>query len=865
MITTAAAIDRETHGASRLITVQATSSDGSTATQNFTIAINDLDEFNVSTPTDTNNAANEIDENVAIGTAVGITANAFDLDSTTNTITYSLSSNPDNLFTIDANTGVVTTAAAINREVHGGSRLITVQATSSDGSTATQDFTVAINDLDEFNVSTPTDTDVALDAVDENTAVGSAVGVTANAFDLDATTNTITYSLTSNPDNLFTIDANTGVITTAAAIDRETHGASRLITVQATSTDGSTAAQNFTIAINDLDEFNVSTPTDTNNAANEIDENVAIGAAVGITANAFDLDSTTNTITYSLSSNPDNLFTIDANTGVVTTAAAINREVHGGSRLITVQATSSDGSTATQDFTIAINDLDEFNVSPISDTNATANVIAENSANGTAVSITANAFDADATTNTITYSLDNDAGGRFAIDAVTGVVTVADGSLLNYEAATFHAITVRAASVDGSFSTQTYNITLTDVNESAISSITDSSAAANYVLENSTVGTAVGVTAFADDADGTDSVTYSLDDDAGGRFAIDANTGIITVAGGLDREITDQYNVTVRATSTDSSTTTQTFTIQLGDVDEADTTLVIDSDSATNSVVENAAVGTAVGITGSASDADATTNAITYTLTDNDGGRFAIDPSTGIVTVAGALNRETDGATRSITIRATSADGSFTEDTFTISLEDADEFNVTTPTDNDASANLVDENTAIGTAVGITANAFDLDSTTNTITYSLTNNPDGLFEIDPNTGVVTTAAAIDRELHGGSRSITIQAQSADGSVASQTFNIAINDLNEFSVTAPTDNDASANQVYENAAIGTAVGATADAFDLDATTNNITYSLASNPDGLFTIDPKHWRRYHSRCAESRSPRRSPLDHNPSSIG
>ena len=46
----------------------------------------------------------------------------------------------------------------------------------------------------------------------------------------------------------------------------------------------------------------------------------------------------------------------------------------------------------------------------------------------------------------------------------------------------------------------------------------------------------VGVTAFADDADGTDTVSYSLDDDAGGRFAIDANTGVVTVAGGIDRE-----------------------------------------------------------------------------------------------------------------------------------------------------------------------------------------------------------------------------------------------------------------------------------------------------------------------------------------
>ncbi len=88
--------------------------------------------------------------------------------------------------------------------------------------------------------------------------------------------------------------------------------------------------------------------------------------------------------------------------------------------------------------------MDEFDTTAITDTNAAANSVAENAANGTVVGITAFANDADATTNTITYTLDDNAGGRFAIDASTGVVTVLDGSLLNFEAATLHIVTVRA-------------------------------------------------------------------------------------------------------------------------------------------------------------------------------------------------------------------------------------------------------------------------------------------------------------------------------------------------------------------------------------------------------------------------------------
>ncbi len=134
------------------------------------------------------------------------------------------------------------------------------------------------------------------------------------------------------------------------------------------------------------------------------------------------------------------------------------------------------------------------------------------------------------------------------------------------------------------------------------------------MLENSAIGTTVGITAQASDPDGTDSVTYSLDDNAGGRFTINSTTGVVTVAGSLDRETAATYNITVRATSTDSSSTTQVYTISLGDVDEFDVGSVSDSDATTNAVNENAAIGTTVGITASASDADATTNGITYSL-----------------------------------------------------------------------------------------------------------------------------------------------------------------------------------------------------------------------------------------------------------
>ncbi|MER9745048.1 cadherin repeat domain-containing protein, partial [Mesorhizobium sp. M0187] len=88
--------------------------------------------------------------------------------------------------------------------------------------------------------------------------------------------------------------------------------------------------------------------------------------------------------------------------------------------------------------------------------------------------------------------MSDNAGGRFGINAITGVVTVANASLLNYETATSHTITVQASDGHGGITTQSFTIAVTDV---APSTPTDTNAAANTVAEGATAGTLVGVTA----------------------------------------------------------------------------------------------------------------------------------------------------------------------------------------------------------------------------------------------------------------------------------------------------------------------------------------------------------------------------------
>ncbi len=253
------------------------------------------------------------------------------------------------------------------------------------------------------------------------------------------------------------------------------------------------------------------------------------------------------------------------------------------------------------------------------------------------------------TGETFSYSIQPGGDGAlFSIGGAGSNELILDDGVLDFETKPSYTVNVRVTDSGGLTYDETLTVNVNDINESSVTGISDTDAAADFVLENSTPGTVVGVTAFADDADGTDTVSYSLDDDAGGRFTIEANTGVVTVAGGIDREAAASYDITVRATSSDTSSTTQSFTIAINDVDEFDVTAISDSNAAANAVNENAANGTVVGVTAFASDADATTNTITYSLDDNAGGRFAIDANTGVVTVADGslLDREAAASPR---------------------------------------------------------------------------------------------------------------------------------------------------------------------------------------------------------------------------
>ena len=459
------------------------------------------------------------------------------------------------------------------------------------------------------------DSDESLNVVVESSPDGTVVGITAQLLEGGATHSGATYTLTMDAEGRFMIDPVTGVVRLVGGMDYES-GTSHQITVQAASADGSTTSQVYTIQVTDVDEFNVTVPVDVNGpVGGTVAESLAVGAAVGITASASDADGTTNAITYSLTSNPGGLFAIHPTTGVVTLSASLNYEA-ATSHQITIQAASADGSTASQVFTIHVTDVDEFNVSPVTDVNAAANTIAENAASGTAVGITASAVDADGSNNIVSFALTDDAGGRFTIHPGSGVVTVAPGAVFDFDVAGSHQITVQATSTDGSTSSTSFSITVTPVNFGQ-----DLSPTTMSVPENRPRGTVVGQFTVANSNGLPKTYTFIRGRNDNSRFTL-TKSGQLKTKSRFNYEQRSTYDIVVQVRDAGGFVQTKTIRVNVANVNERPTALRLSSSRIAENNTIGARIGTLLGVDPDSGDP------LNYTLVSGrgsrDNARFAI-------------------------------------------------------------------------------------------------------------------------------------------------------------------------------------------------------------------------------------------------
>ena len=250
---------------------------------------------------------------------------------------------------------------------------------------------------------------------------------------------------------------------------------------------------------------------------------------------------------------------------------------------------------------------------------------------------------------------------------------------------------------------------------------------------------------------------------AGNRLGASTVSGAGTFTVNLALPQTAGQSLNVRAAIGDQVSSLVPITAPVGQ--NGPVSQVVDLDPATNVVTENSAVGTTVGITAQASDLEA----ISYALVNNPS-QFNIDPLTGIITTSEVLDFEA-AATYAITVRATSADGSFNDTNFNINVINVNDNAIGTPTDVDAAENQIDATESVGSSVGITVRAIDADGALNQVRYELLDNADGRFNINATTGQIITATDLSGEV--GTYQVQAQASSSDGSVSQAFFTIDV--------------------------------------------------------------------------------------------
>jgi hypothetical protein len=596
-----------------------------------------------------------------------------------------------------------------------------------------------------------------------------------------------------------------------------------------------------------VDNVQVSYDTGAANSAPTISSNgggttasVTVGenSTVVTTVTATDVDAG-HTLGYSIAGGADaGRFTINNSTGQLSFASAPSYEApadSGGNNVydVTVQVSDGQGGTDTQALAVTVANVNEAPT----DLALSANTVAENAANGTVVG-TVSGTDSD-TGDTRTYSLTDNAGGRFAINSSTGQITVANRSLLNYESATSHNLTVRVTDSGGLTYDETFTINVTDFNEAAprITSNGGGATALINIAENATAVTRV----TASDADTRQTLAYSIVGGAdAAKFTINSSTGALSFVSAPNYEVpTDSggnntYDVTVQVSDGNGGVDSQAISVTVTAVNERPTDLSLSA----NTVAEHAANGTVVGtVTGSDPDAGDTKS---YSLTNTAGGRFAINRTTGALTVANSTLLNYEAATsHAVTVRVTDRGGLTYDETFTINLTNVNE----APTGTNATVTITEDTSHVLTAANfgfsdvdagdaLSAVRIDTLPTAGTLTLSGTAVTAGqvITTADLAAGQLVFTPAADANGTGYARmtfSVRDSTNLYDPTPNTLTVNVtAVNDR-------PTDLSLSANTVAEHAANGTVVG-TVTGSDPDAGDTK-SYSLTNTAGGRFAIN------------------------------
>ena len=491
-------------------------------------------------------------------------------------------------------------------------------------------------------------------SVPENTVPGVAIGLPIGATDADD--DTLTHSLSGTDASSFAFNTTSGQISTAAALDFETKNAYQL-TVSVTDGDGGSDTVAVTIQVTNVNE-----PPD------RMARPTAAGGFEQITVTWVPPSNPGPAISgYDVQHRISGAETFDntADFGPTLTTGVVTGLARGKYYEIQVRAQNADGDgewslKADPDPRVNTNRPPEFD-SVLPDKLS----VAEGPVAGAEVGDPYTADDPDG--DTVTYTLEGEDAGVFAIGQTTGQIVVAAGYSLDFEnpvdgnTDNVYIIEVVADDNHGLIVRMDVEITVTNIDEqgSLALSITNprvgSVLAATITDPDSHPATVGWQWQRADDPSdlawtnisGATSATYTVIAADRGKVlrAVVSYLGV----GGVDQEVQSAATSAVRA---------------------ANQLPTFPSETTARSVPENTVAGVAIGLPIGATDAD--DDPLTYSLSGDDATSFTLSTVSGQISTSAALDFETKNAYQ-LTVSVTDGQGGSDSIAVTIQVTNVNE------------------------------------------------------------------------------------------------------------------------------------------------------------------------------------------------
>ncbi|XP_068026259.1 LOW QUALITY PROTEIN: protocadherin-16 [Melanerpes formicivorus] len=778
-----------------------------------------------------------VPENQAPGSSVGRVM-ATDRDAGQNgRLSYRLLP-PDPGFLIHPQTGELSTQRSLDRELQSSYQLLVVVA---DGGAPPRSATgtVYVSVLDQ-NDNAPAflhgaSQELPLQVLEEKPP--GLLVASLQAKDPDEGENgTVVYSLAGAWSERFSLHAASGELRTAAVL-RRSERTEYVLTVTASDRGAQPRRTAASLRIQVLPSSRVLPRPDATVLTLHPTEGVRPGSVIGSVA--LPDAPARGQVTYTLvGGGGDGSFVVDSESGEVLAARELDYEA-APRHLLTVSAEDRrQGYPRSRLLLVQVQVQDRNDQAPAFPEDPVTIVVPESARPGASI-FTFQALDGDGAgpNSQVRYSLrrQEPPGAPFQLDARSGVLSLRRG--LDREAAASFLLVVEATDQALNISQRrsaavTARVFVTDENDHAPSFL---SPAAVAVPEDQPPGfVALHVVARDGDLGENGRISYALRAGNGdGSFHLNPSTGALSIVRALDREEVAQHNLTVVATDHGVPRRSATQLLSVLVLDANDQAPAFERPQYEAQVMENLPAGSTV-LRVLASDRDLGANGqVSYGGLA--GGPFSIDPQTGLIVTTRTLDRE-EQEQYLLTVYA--RDGGLPPRlaTATVLVRVGDENDHSPQLESQACALQVPENQS---RVALhTLRATDPDAGDNSrLQYLLADGDPGQdFSLDPVSGVLSTARALDRErVASYLLTVVVQDHGSPPRSASMAVTVRVLDLND---NAPRFARAAyAVEVPEDLPPGSLVLQLAAEDPDEGTNGQISYYLGNESLGAFQVEPR----------------------------